>query len=176
MNKLPTCILVMGVSGSGKSHIGQTLAKALGSVFIDADDHHSPESILKMSRGEPLNDEDRKEWLLTLAGFYRDHHAQNRPLVIGCSALKRRYRDMLRQGAPDLSILYLHGSRETLLARLGQREAHFFQGEHMLDSQLQALEAPDASEAFRIDIRLSPEKIVDSYLRHIGAKKVTRID
>lgn len=176
MNKLPVCILVMGVSGSGKSHIGQALAKTLDSVFIDADDHHSPESILKMSRGEPLNDEDRKEWLLTLAGFYRDHHAQGRPLIIGCSALKQRYRDMLRQGAPDLSILYLNGSRETLLERLGQRQAHFFQGENMLDSQLQALETPDDSEAFRIDIRLSPEEIIDSYLHYIGARNVTKID
>ncbi|WP_280549335.1 MULTISPECIES: gluconokinase [unclassified Halomonas] len=164
MESTPILALVMGVSGSGKSHIGKLVAEATGADFIDADDHHSPTSIAKMSRGEPLNDGDREGWLETLAGFYRDHASQGRSLVIGCSALKRRYRDQLCQSAPDLKILYLHGSREILLERLRGRKGHFFQGEHMLDSQLRDLEPPGDSEAIRLDVALSPETIVEEFL------------
>ena len=169
MHSAPTLVLVMGVSGSGKSHIGKRLAEAIDADFIDADDHHSPTSIAKMSRGEPLNDSDREGWLATLANFYRNHRQQRRSLVIGCSALKRRYRDTLRGGAPDLKILYLHGSRELLLARLRARQGHFFQGDHMLDSQLRDLEPPDEDEAIRLDISLSPEEIVSTFIERLGA-------
>jgi len=169
MHSAPTLVLVMGVSGSGKSHIGKRLAEAIDADFIDADDHHSPTSIAKMSRGEPLNDGDREGWLETLAGFLRDHASRGRSLVIGCSALKRRYRDTLRGGAPDLKILYLHGSRELLLSRLRARQGHFFQGDHMLDSQLRDLEPPDEDEAIRLDISLSPEEIVSTFIERLGA-------
>ncbi|MDW5377350.1 gluconokinase [Halomonas sp. HP20-15] len=157
------CILVMGVSGSGKSHIGRDVAASIGAEFVDADDHHSPTSIAKMSRGEPLNDEDREGWLATLADIFRRYRSENRHVVIGCSALKRHYRDVLRQGAPNLKILYLHGSREVLLQRLNNRGSHFFAGEHMLDSQLSTLEPPTADEAFRVDIRESPKAIVEQF-------------
>lgn len=167
MKATPTFVLVMGVSGSGKSHVGRLVADALGAEFIDADDHHSASSIAKMSRGEPLNDGDREGWLETLAGFYRDHAHQERSLVIGCSALKRRYRDQLRRGAPALWILYLHGSRELLFDRLTHRRGHFFQGDHMLDSQLHDLEPPGDDEAIRVDISLPPEEIVSTFLRRI---------
>lgn len=169
MQDSPELVLVMGVSGSGKSFIGERVAEALKADFIDADDHHSPTSIAKMSRGEPLNDGDREGWLATLADFYRDYRRRERPLVIGCSALKRRYRDKLRQGAPDLKILYLHGSRELLLDRLRGRKGHFFQGDHMLDSQLSDLEPPGDDEAIRMDVALPPEEIVTEFLRRIGA-------
>ncbi|WP_031218267.1 gluconokinase [Halomonas sp. PBN3] len=164
MSTSPQLVLVMGVSGSGKSFIGRRLAEAISAYFIDADDHHSPTSIAKMSRGEPLNDGDREGWLATLADYYRDHRQQGRSLVIGCSALKRRYRDTLRGGAPALRILYLHGSRELLLSRLRARQGHFFQGEHMLDSQLRDLEPPGNDEAFRVDIALSPDEIVSRFI------------
>jgi gluconokinase len=167
METSPTCILVMGVSGSGKSHIGRGLANKLGCRFIDGDDHHSANNIAKMSRGEPLSDDDRKDWLLILSGLYRDHYHRGEPVIIGCSALKKRYRDVLRQGAPKLKILYLHGSRETLLERLVSRASHFFHGEHMLDSQLKALEVPEASEAMQIDIRCTPEEIVESFIAYL---------
>lgn len=167
MKSTPLLVLVMGVSGSGKSHIGKCLAETIGADFIDADDHHSASSIAKMSRGEPLNDGDREGWLETLAGFFRDHARQGRSLVIGCSALKRRYRDQLRRGAPTLQILYLHGSQELLLARLRARQGHFFQGDHMLDSQLRDLEPPGDDEAIRMDISLSPEVIVSTFLEKI---------
>jgi len=167
MKTTPPCILVMGVSGSGKSHIGRDVASAIGAEFIDADDHHSPTSIAKMSRGEPLTDADREGWLKTLSDFYRRYREDGKPLVIGCSALKHRYRDSLREGAPDLEILYLHGTREVLLERLNSRGAHFFAGEHMLDSQLNTLEPPDDNEAFRVDIRTDPATIVARFIEHL---------
>ncbi|MFG6179594.1 gluconokinase [Halomonas sp. THAF12] len=157
-------ILVMGVSGSGKSHIGRQLAAAMGATFIDGDDHHGPDNIAKMSRGEPLDDNDRASWLATLSDLYRDYHDQGRDLIIGCSALKRGYRDQLRQAAPDLKILYLSGSRRVLLERLESRGGHFFAGAHMLDSQLATLEVPGADEAIRMDIRQPPREIVEHFL------------
>jgi len=169
MSTNPELVLIMGASGSGKSFIGRRIAETMSADFIDADDHHSPTSIAKMSRGEPLNDGDREGWLDTLADFYRDHRHRERSLVIACSALKRRYRDTLRGGAPTLKILYLHGSRELLLDRLRARQGHFFQGDHMLDSQLSDLEPPDDDEAIRLNIALSPEEIVATFLERINA-------
>lgn len=168
MSTSPLTLLVMGVSGSGKSHIGNLLAQAVHAKFIDADDHHSENSIAKMARGEPLNDSDRQGWLLTLADLYRDYRAQGTDVVIGCSALKHRYREVLRQGAPELKILYLHGSREVLMDRLGGRSGHFFTGEHMLNSQLADLEMPDETEAVRLDIRQPPKDIVMEFLSRSG--------
>ncbi|HET8791759.1 MAG TPA: gluconokinase [Modicisalibacter sp.] len=168
MKTSPICILVMGVSGSGKSHVGREIAKRIGATFIDADDHHSATSIAKMSRGEPLNDGDREGWLVTLANFYQEHFERREPLVIGCSALKYRYRSLLRRGAPDLKILYLQGTRDILLARINARQTHFFHGENMLDSQLRDLEPPSSEEAFRVDIRLTPSQIVERFLEQIA--------
>lgn len=160
-------ILVMGVSGSGKSHIGRQVAAAIDATFIDADDHHGADNIAKMARGEPLDDDDRAAWLETLSHLYRRYRREGRSLVIGCSALKRSYRDRLRQGAPDLDILYLHGSRRLLLERLDTRDDHFFAGEHMLDNQLATLEVPDETEAFRCNIRSMPREIVDAFAAHL---------
>lgn len=170
MSTIPELVLVMGVSGSGKSFIGRKVAQAISADFIDADDHHSPTSIAKMARGEPLNDGDREGWLVTLSDFYREHHRQGRSLVIGCSALKRRYRDTLRGGAPGLQILSLQGSRELLLARLRARKGHFFHGDHMLNSQLKDLEPPGVDEAFCLDISHSPQVIVEIFIRHLRSR------
>ncbi|GED22032.1 gluconokinase [Halomonas halmophila] len=164
MNDTAKSILVMGVSGSGKSHLGRQLAAALGATFLDGDDYHSLSSIEKMSQGQPLTDEDRETWLTTLAGLYADYHRRGETLVIGCSALKRRYRDKLRAATPRLDILYLHGERATLLQRLDKRGGHFFHGSHMLDNQLATLEVPDENEAFRGDIRDTPHDIVTAFL------------
>ncbi|MGC3873172.1 gluconokinase [Halomonas sp. GXIMD04776] len=171
MNDLARCILVMGVSGSGKSHIGRDIAAAMGADFIDADDHHSALSVAKMARGEPLDDEDRKGWLFTLSELFRNHRLQGRDVVIGCSALKHRYREVLREGAPDLIILYLQGSRDVLLERLNTRSAHFFAGERMLDSQLQTLEPPTDDEAICLDVRHPPAVIVERFLAQLEQAK-----
>ncbi|TFH87416.1 gluconokinase [Billgrantia azerbaijanica] len=158
----------MGVSGSGKSHIGRRLATRLGIDFIDGDDYHAPASIAKMARGIPLGDEDRREWLATLAGRFADYRRRDAGVVIGCSALKRRYRDILRRGDPELAILFLDGSREQLLQRLTTREGHFFKGEAMLDSQLADLEPPGADEALGLPIAESPEALVERFIRQMA--------
>jgi gluconokinase len=156
-------ILVMGVSGSGKSHIGRQLALIAGATFIDGDDHHSPANVAKMASGIPLNDNDRSEWLDTLAALLADYQMQDLSLVIACSGLKKRYRDRLREGDPALHILYLEGRRELLLQRLENRAGHFFKGDTMLASQLADLEPPSDEEAFNASISLSPKKIVDQF-------------
>ncbi|MFY0990570.1 gluconokinase [Halomonas sp. C05BenzN] len=162
-------ILVMGVSGSGKSHVGRLLAGRLGVDFIDGDDHHSPASIDKMANGIPLDDADRGEWLATLAGFFADYRRREASVVIACSALKRRYRDILRGGDGDLAILFLEGDREQLRQRLGRREEHFFRGDAMLDSQLADLEPPGEDEAVIVNIGRTPEQIVDTFLGSLKA-------
>lgn len=163
MKNLSQRILVMGVSGCGKSHIGQQLADTLGSTFIDGDDYHSPANVAKMASGTPLNDDDRSEWLDTLAALLAEYRVRDESLVIACSGLKKRYRDRLRQGDPALQILYLQGSRELLLERLEARAGHFFKGDTMLASQLADLEPPGEEEAFKASITLSPQVIVAQF-------------
>lgn len=157
-------ILVMGVSGSGKSHIGRQLAVTLGATtFIDGDDHHSPANVAKMANGSPLNDDDRREWLDTLADLFAQYRTRDASLVIACSGLKKRYRERLREGDPGLRILYLEGSYELLLQRLETRPGHFFKGDSMLASQLADLEPPSEAEAFYASITLSPKEIVRQF-------------
>ncbi|MGM0832938.1 MAG: gluconokinase [Pseudomonadota bacterium] len=163
MNKPSHRILVMGVSGSGKSHIGQQLAAELGATFIDGDDHHSPANVAKMASGTPLNDDDRRDWLATLADLFAAYKARNESVVIACSGLKKRYRDRLREGDPALSVLYLEGSHALLRQRLETRPGHFFKGDNMLASQLADLEPPSSDEAVSVSIALSPREIVEHF-------------
>lgn len=157
-------IVVMGVSGSGKSCVGALLARRLGVAFIDGDDYHSPTSVAKMAGGIPLDDEDRREWLGALANLIGDHRRRDASLVVACSALKHRYRELLRQGDPELVFLFLQGERAQLRERLAAREAHFFRGDAMLDSQLRDLEVPDDHEAVTCSIGDVPDTIVDTFL------------
>ncbi|WP_232090669.1 gluconokinase [Billgrantia diversa] len=157
-------IVVMGVSGSGKSHIGALLASRLGVAFIDGDDYHSPANVDKMANGIPLDDDDRREWLETLAGLIGDHRRRDASLVLACSALKQRYRELLRRGDSELAFLFLEGRRDELRQRLAAREEHFFRGEAMLDSQLRDLEPPGEAEAVVCSISDTPEAIVENFL------------
>lgn len=163
-------IVVMGVSGAGKSCIGEKLARQLGSDYIDGDNYHSPASIAKMTGGTPLDDEDRREWLETLAGIIGDYRQRDASLVLACSALKRRYRDLLRRGDPALRFLFLNGSRAQLLERISRRKTHFFRGEAMLDSQLRDLEPPGTDEALTVDIAWAPTTIVASCKHYLAAR------
>lgn len=152
-------VVVMGVSGSGKSSVGEALGEALGVPYLDGDQYHPQANIDKMSRGEPLNDEDRAGWLSILTDLIRDNRSRDQALLLGCSSLKRRYRDQLREGDPELLFLFLDGSFDVILGRMQQRK-HFFSSE-MLTSQFDTLEAPGEDEAIRIDIDQDFADVID---------------
>jgi gluconokinase len=136
----------MGVSGSGKTTIARELAARLGRPFADADDFHPETNVAKMARGEPLTDADREPWLRTLAQWIAEHHGTGRSTVLACSALKRRYRDVLRGGAPrHVAFLHLDAPRAVLLERMQHREGHYMPLE-LLDSQLATLERLELDE------------------------------
>jgi len=159
-------IVVMGVSGSGKSLIGAQLADRLNLPFYDADDFHSPANVRKMASGIPLSDADREGWLTDLADLIERHDG----LVLACSALRRTYRDRLRRARPDLTFLYLDGDIDTIWERLDQRQDHYFNGRAMLESQFAQLEPPSDDEAIRIDIRESAEQVLNQCLKAAYAR------
>ncbi len=141
----PCALVVMGVSGSGKSTIAKALAERLGWRYEDGDSFHPTANVEKMKAGHPLNDDDRRPWLQAIADeIDRVGNAGNR-IIIACSALKRAYRDILVHGRDDVVIVYLDGSRELIAARLQQRKGHFMPA-GLLDSQFDTLEPPRADE------------------------------
>jgi gluconokinase len=149
-------ILLMGVSGSGKSTIGPLLGQALGVAFADADAFHPPANIEKMSRGEALNDADRAPWLDAI-GAWLGAHAGG---IAGCSALKRAYRDRLRALAPGLRILYLFGDAAMIATRQSARSDHFMPAS-LMASQFATLEPPGADErAIILDTGAPPAAVV----------------
>ncbi|GIF95157.1 gluconokinase [Catellatospora citrea] len=151
----------MGVSGSGKSTIGTRLAERLGAVYADGDDLHPQANVQKMSAGIPLTDADRAPWLRLCAQWLAEQQDEGIPAVLACSALKRSYRDLLREAAPGLAVVYLDGSPELLASRLSNRPGHFF-NPRLLDSQLADLEKPgDDESAIVIPITLTPDEIID---------------
>ena len=162
-SSLPHAIVVMGVSGTGKSTIGSQLAETFGWAYADADNFHPPANIAKMSADIPLNDEDRSPWLDRL----RDHLASHPRTVLACSALKSRYRDHLSPAGLSISFVYLHGDRELLQSRLGSRQGHYMPAT-LLDSQLDALEAPSSSEAIWCDVAQDPSSIVTQIITALG--------
>ncbi|MGS2742930.1 gluconokinase [Halomonas sp. LS-001] len=149
-------IVVMGVSGCGKSLIGAQLASALGIAFYDADDFHSQNNVQKMAQGIPLNDEDRAGWLSDLAQLLSREAA----IVLACSALKHRYRERLRRDEPNVVFIYLEGDFATIRNRLAGREGHYFKGDDMLRSQFAQLEPPSEDDAIIVQIAQSPETVL----------------
>jgi gluconokinase len=157
-------ILVMGVSGSGKTTIGAMLAGQLEWPYAEADAFHPVANIEKMASGHPLTDEDRRPWLAAIGQWIDDEVAAGRPAVVTCSALKRTYRDQLRAGRPQVQVVYLRGSRELIAARLAARHGHFFTAA-MLDSQFADLEEPTPDEeALVVSIGGTPNEIVEEIL------------
>lgn len=154
----------MGVSGSGKSTVAGLLAEKLSCSMLEGDTLHSPENIRRMASGIALDDADRKPWLFAIAQRIASAAQAGRSLVVSCSALKRRYRDILREGDPHLILVYLAADPLLIGPRLSQRQDHFMPA-NLLDSQFAALEAPDADEhAIRCDIARNPKEIVQSIL------------
>ncbi len=156
----PPLVVVMGVSGSGKSTVGQGLARALGVPFFEGDDLHPPENVARMAAGIALTDADRQQWLESLSTRLAQARVARSGLVVSCSALKRSYRDILRRGAPGLRLVYLHGPAALLAQRTAARSGHFMPVS-LLDSQLATLQAPDAGEhPVVLDVAQNPQVLV----------------
>ena len=157
-------MVVMGVSGCGKSTIGQQLADRLGWPFFDGDAFHPPANIDKMSRGIPLNDDDRSDWLAAIADRMRELIAIDQSGVFACSALKQKYRDQLSV-SDQVRFVYLRGDYDLIWSRMQQRAGHYMKA-NMLASQFEALEEP--SDALTLDITRAPEDLVDAIVTSLG--------
>lgn len=169
MSTAPLAVVVMGVCGCGKSTVGERLARELGALFIEGDAFHPPANVARMAAGIALTDADRQGWLEALAAQLAAARRAGRSVVLACSALKRRYRDVLRQGAPDLRVVHLHGGREMLAARLAARQGHYMPAS-LLDSQLVTLEAPGPDErAITLDAGAPTDALVQSALTQLQA-------
>lgn len=159
--------VVMGVSGCGKSSVGSAVAQRLGIAHVEGDADHPPANIAKMAAGIPLDDTDRHGWLLLLKQRIAYAASQGNGLVLSCSALKRRYRDLLREGDPDLFFLHLHGDRALIAERMQARSDHFMPVA-LLDSQFRDLETLQADEfGLCVDIRNPPEALIEQALLHL---------
>ena len=159
-------VVLMGVSGSGKTTIGTLLAERAGAVFADGDDYHPAANKQKMAAGHPLDDRDRQPWLEILNRLLRDWFEQGKSGILACSALKASYRDTLQAGMPKdaVSFVLLEASKEMIEARLAERK-HEFMNPGLLDSQLATLEMP--SGAVRVVNDRSPDEIVSQILAQI---------
>lgn len=162
-------VVLMGVSGSGKTTIGTLLAERAGTVFADADDYHPKANKEKMAAGHPLNDEDRQPWLETLNGVLRGWYESGKGGVLACSALKEKYRITLESGMPEGAVKFvlLDGSKELIAERLSHRN-HEYMNPKLLDSQFATLERPSEQEALRVVNDKSPREIVEQILKYVN--------
>ena len=164
MNK-KRIFIIMGVSGTGKSTIGKLLGQKLDVPFFDGDDFHPESNILKMKSGQPLTDEDRKDWLLALNELAKTQQ-KSTGCIIACSALKQVYRDMLNAELdPSLVFIFLEGSFELISSRMQARKDHFMPVD-LLRSQFDTLEVPE--DAIYADISKSPDKIVGDIIQELS--------
>jgi gluconokinase len=161
-------VVLMGVSGSGKTTIGTLLAERAGTVFADADDYHPKANKEKMAAGHPLNDEDRQPWLETLNGLLRQWYETGEGGILACSALKEKYRETLEAGMPagTVKFVLLDGSKELIAERLARRN-HEYMNPKLLDSQLATLEKPSENEALSVVNDRSPKEIVTKILEYV---------
>jgi gluconokinase len=160
-------LILMGVTGSGKSTLGKLLSERLGWSFHDADDFHPASNIAKMRQGIPLNDDDRRPWLLAIQKFMREALAEGRNAIIACSALRASYRELLLAGDPGVRFVHLKGNRDLIRDRLESRQGHFMNPK-LLDSQFQTLEEPDSSWA--VEVNQPPEAIAAEIEKRLGLR------
>ncbi len=164
MKIAPVVIVVMGVSGCGKTTVARLLAQRLGWRFAEADEFHSSANVAKMRGGVPLTDADRRPWLDAIAEYIDAARASRTPCVVTCSALKRRYRDVIVGSRPDVALVHLKGDRATIEQRMTDR-AHHYMPVSLLASQFEALEDPAPDEdAIVEDIGRTPDEIAGDVL------------
>ncbi|MCK8783596.1 gluconokinase [Roseomonas sp. NAR14] len=168
--KRPSVLLVMGVSGAGKTSVGKALAEALGWQFRDADEFHPQSNKDKMAHGIPLDDSDRAPWLAAIAQWIDSSHAMGEPAVVTCSALKRRYRDVVVGARDFVQLVYLRGDMSVLAERIGGRQGHFMPAA-LLESQLDTLEEPGEDEnPVVVDVAQPVEAEVAAVLAETGLR------
>ena len=165
-------LIAMGVSGAGKTRIGELLAERLHCSFTDGDAFHSEANKKKMHDGIPLTDDDRWPWLRTIRAAIEEKQRAHETAVFTCSSLKRSYREILRGSDRDVWFVYLKGTFEVLHERLASRTGHFFDPS-LLQSQLDTLEAPGSDEAIEVSIELTPEQIVDEVLKQLEQRRTS---
>ena len=166
-----TTIVVMGVSGSGKSTVAATLVDRLGWEFAEGDDFHPPENVEKMRAGHPLDDDDRWPWLRSLAAWIGEHERAGRSVVVTCSALKRTYRDLLREGHPSVWFAHVTASPELIRDRMEHRTGHYMPAS-LLDSQLATLQPlGDDEPGARVSGAGSPPSVVTELLAALDAER-----
>jgi gluconokinase len=158
-------LILMGVTGTGKTTIGQWLARDLGWKFHDADDFHPPANVAKMRAGQPLSDADRRPWLEAIRDHIAAQKRAGKNSIVACSALKQGYRELLREGDPEAKFICLKADKELIRGRLEARRGHFM-NPALLDSQFQTLEEP--ADALLIDVSPSPEEIAKVIRERLG--------
>jgi gluconokinase len=174
VKEMPCALVVMGVSGSGKSTIGEKLAKRIGWRYEDGDRFHPSTNVAKMSAGQPLTDEDRWPWLQAIADEIDRVCEAGERAVIACSALKHAYRDILVHRRSDVRIVFLMGTQALIADRLARRKGHFMPP-GLLDSQFRTLEPPETSEhPVTVSIDASVETIVEDIVRQLGLEPAGR--
>ena len=165
----PRAVILMGVAGSGKSTVGANLAERLAWTFLDADDFHPAANVQKMSNGIPLNDEDRMPWLRRLHDELEHRLGSGASIVLGCSALKESYRQIMQEGLSRIDFVFLDVDQLTLTERLGKRKDHFFP-KGLLESQFAALERPQ--NALIVDANRSIEEVIEQIVAALDDKRL----
>lgn len=164
-------IIVMGVTGCGKTTIGELLSQKLGCPFIEGDLFHPASNVEKMRRGIPLTDEDRWPWLKELKSKCLEQEKSRQHVVLACSALKQSYRDLLSEGANDVRFIYIKATPELVKSRLNQRKGHFMPAS-LIESQFSTLEEPTSAKGLVFDAIVMPEKIVTAALSALKLPEV----